>query len=94
MCAQFNLVWCMMLYMVHYAYKYSINASVNGIVHRALDSESTCRVVFVVCKREAGIRRLAGERYWPGAAFCPCFLPVFSMYLLKCCKLQVRAALP
>ena len=82
------------LLMVYYAYSYSIMQY--GIVHWG-GSEAALRAVFVAQKRL--VRCLAGVRYWPGQEpLCSCrplfarlnLLPVFSIYLLECCKFARR----
>jgi exonuclease III len=82
------------LKMVYYAYAYSIMQY--GIVFWGA-SESALDEVFVAQKRL--VRCLAGERYWPGLEpLCSCrplfarldLLPVFSIYLLECCKFARR----
>jgi hypothetical protein len=82
------------LLMVYYAYSYSIMQY--GIVHWG-GSASALRAVFVEQKRL--VRCLAGVRYWPGQEpLCSCrplfarlnLLPVFSIYLLECCKFARR----
>jgi hypothetical protein len=64
-----------------------------GIVHWG-GSASVLRPVFVEQKRL--VRFLAGVRYWPGPEppLCSCHpllaMPVFSIYLLQCCKFARR----
>jgi Reverse transcriptase (RNA-dependent DNA polymerase) len=82
------------LLMVYYAYSYSIMQY--GIVFWG-GSVSALNDVFVAQKRL--IRCISGERYWPGQEpLCSCrplferldILPVFSIYLLECCKFARR----
>jgi len=78
------------LLLVYYAYSYSIMQY--GIVFWGA-SEAALKSVFVAQKKL--LRCLAGERYWPAQErLCSCrplferldLLPVFSIYLLECCK--------
>jgi hypothetical protein len=80
--------------MVYYAYSYSVMQY--GIVFWG-GSASALRAVFVEQKRL--VRCLADVRYWPGQdPLCSCrplfarlnLLPVFSIYLLECCKFARR----
>jgi hypothetical protein len=78
------------LLLVYYAYSYSIMQY--GVVFWGA-SEAAMQGVFVAQKKL--VRCLAGERYWPALErLCSCrplfarlkLLPVFSIYLLECCK--------
>jgi hypothetical protein len=77
---------------VYYAYSFSI---MHGIVFWG--ASEALRDVFVAQKKL--VRCPAGERYWPAQEqLCSCrplfarldLLPVFSIYLLKCCKFARR----